>query len=271
MLLACGLILLVGVGVGVVSLHSGRATATARDSAAVTPPSPPSSRTSPSQASPIRVVGLGDSVTAGANCDCDDYVTGFARLLAQQRHVRVRTANEGESGSTSPDLLADLAHDQSVRSQVRDADVVVITTGANDLYPALQKWQSGDCDTDCSTPEIDTMSDDLTQVLQLVRTLAGHQVRILVTGYWNVFADGDVAKNQEKSGYLDWSDQVTRAANIAIQADTQRYGDTYVDLYTPFKGDGDHDPTGLLADDGDHPDPTGTALISQTVLAAYDR
>lgn len=269
MLVVCGLVLLVGIAViNVVSLGSARVVAGPTGDRA-TGASPSSASQSPP--SPVRVVGLGDSVTAGASCDCDDYVTGFGRLLARQQHVRVSTANEGQSGSTSPDLLADLSHDQGLRSRVRDADVVVITTGANDLYPALQEWRSGDCNTDCSTSEIDTMSVDLTQVLQLVRALAGTRVRIMVTGYWNVFTDGDVANREEKSGYLDWSDRVTRAANAAIGADTRRYGATYVDLYTPFKDNGEHDPTGLLADDGDHPDPAGTALISQAVLAAYDR
>ena len=248
------------------ALRSGGARAAATSTPPLLPPP-----TSGSPVGPIRVVGLGDSVTAGANCDCDDYVTGFGRLLAQQQHRRVHTSNDGASGSTSPDLLNDLRQDQSLRSQVRQADVVVITTGANDLYPALRAWRSGSCDSDCYTPDVEAMRDELSQVLQLVTTLAGDQAGVLVTGYWNVFTDGDVAKSAEKSGYLDWSDRVTRDANAAITADTRRYGATYVDLYTPFKGDGERDPTGLLADDGDHPDSAGTALISRAVLAAYDR
>ena len=266
--------LLIVSAVSVLSLRSAHGTAgTARirdaHSAVTSTPTPRAASSSPTD--PIRVVGLGDSVTAGANCDCDDYVTGFGRLLARQQHRRVITSNDGASGSTSPDLRNDLRQDQGLRAQLGRADVVVITTGANDLYPALQAWRSGRCDSDCYTPEVETMRDDLTQVLQLVRALAGDQARVLVTGYWNVFTDGDVAKSAEKSGYLDWSDRVTQDANAAITVDTRRYGATYVDLYTPFKGAGERDPTGLLADDGDHPDPAGTALISRAVLAAYDR
>ena len=48
-----------------------------------------------------------------------------------------------------------------------------------------------------------------------------------------------------------------------------RHSDTYVDIYTPFKGaDGSTDDTALLADDGDHPNAAGHQLIATALLAA---
>jgi len=50
------------------------------------------------------------------------------------------------------------------------------------------------------------MRQDLNRVLGTVGGLTGGRARVLVTTYWNVFADGDVARTAERAGYLAWSD-----------------------------------------------------------------
>ena len=240
---------------------------------AAAPLTPASPSAKPTPRGTLRVVGLGDSVTSGEHCACDDYVTGFGQLLAQRTGTKVHATDDGESGSTSEGLADELtghdSDDRALQSDVADADVVVVTMGANDLTPALTAWRAGACDASCYDPDVTSMRSDLGRVLDRVQTLAGGHARVLVTTYWNVFTDGDVARTAERSGYLGWSDAVTRAANAAITAVADAHAATLVDLYAPFKGDGGQDPTDLLAPDGDHPDSSGTALISRTVLAAY--
>ncbi|HEY5821926.1 MAG TPA: GDSL-type esterase/lipase family protein, partial [Propionibacteriaceae bacterium] len=173
---------------------------------------------------------------------------------------------------TTSDLLDDLEHDRRTRTAVRAADVVVVTIGANDLAPALETWRSSDCPAGCYTPQVAAMGRRLGQVVAAVDAVhPGHHPTVLVTNYWNVFRDGDVGRRAEDDGYLDWSDAVTRVADAAICRSASLGGARCVDLYTPFKGDGSGDPTSYLADDGDHPNAAGTALISRTVLAALDR
>ena len=263
-LMALGAVLLAGPSPGAV--WAARAATPAAPTLA--PPSTPAPTATPG---PLRVVGLGDSVTSGEHCDCDDYVTGFGKLLAARIGTAVRTVDDGESGSTSPDLAADLSGDRGLRRDVASADVVVVTMGANDLTPALHAFRDGGCDAGCYDPELNQMGHDLGTVVNRISTLSGGHARVLVTNYWNVFGDGDVARRDEAAGYLAWSDQVTRAANAAICATASQRGATCVDLYTPFKGDGSDNATGLLASDGDHPDADGTAAISRAVLAAYTR
>lgn len=245
--------------------------ALARQPSSASPsPSPTPTPTPSPTPSSLRVVGLGDSVTSGEHCSCDDYVTGFGRLLATREGITVHVTNDGVSGSTSDGLADQLASDHGLRSDVAHADVVVVTMGANDLAPALAAWRKGSCPASCSDPQVASMQADLDRVLDAVRSLGGERSRLLVTTYWNVFTDGDVARKAERSGYLAWSDALTRKANTAIAAVAASHGATLVDLYAPFKGDGSKDPTDLLASDGDHPDGAGTALISQAVLAAYE-
>lgn len=237
------------------------------------PATTPSAAPSGTTPATLRVVGLGDSVTSGEHCDCDDYVTGFGHLLAARTGGKVHVTDDGESGSTSEDLADELTanddDDRVLQADVTDADVVVVTMGANDLAPALDAWRAGSCDASCTDPEVASMRSDLDRVLDRVQALTGGHARVLVTTYWNVFTDGDVARSAERSGYLAWSDALTREANAAITAVADAHAATLVDLYAPFKGDGSGDPTNLLASDGDHPDAAGTALISRTVLAAY--
>jgi lysophospholipase L1-like esterase len=115
------------------------------------------------------------------------------------------------------------------------------------------------------------MSNRLLALVDQVRALhTDGPTQILVTDYWNVFTDGQVARRAEDTGYLAWSDRVTQASNTAICQAAARSESTCVDLYHPFKPDPGADPTNLLSDDGDHPNAAGTALISRTVLAAAD-
>jgi len=88
-----------------------------------------------------------------------------------------------------------------------------------------------------------------------------------VTGYWNVFLDGAVGRARG-AAYVTGSDALTRAVNAGIAAAAERTGATYVDVYRPFKGDGDVDCTPLLAADGDHPDARGHRVIAEALLAA---
>jgi len=211
------------------------------------------------------VVGLGDSVMAAGNCGCDGIVDAVAdSLVASQGHDVART-NFGANGLTAAQLRAELASDQDLRSVVASADVVVVTIGANDLVPLVGEWsdESG-CAADCFAPVVGADLTDVETLISDVRTI-NPGGRILVTGYWNVFEDG---QNAPGEAYREFGDSVTRAFNTDLQDVCRRVEATYVDLYEPFKGAGDVDPTALLAGDADHPNAQGYAVITQAVLAA---
>lgn len=214
-----------------------------------------------------RVTGLGDSVTAGSACDCDDFVQQYARLASRATGVRVTATNLGVPGQTSTDL-ADLVHRPDVARQVAASDIVLVTTGANDLADALGRWRDGSCALDCFENRLPAITADVASVVAEVRRLrAGLPTEILVTDYWNVFVDGEVGAALG-ADYVALSDRVTRMANTAICAGATRGGGTCIDLYAPFKGDdGSRDPTDLLADDGDHPSADGHRTIAEALAA----
>ena len=79
---------------------------------------------------------------------------------------------------------------------------------------------------------------------------------------------GAVARADGGQEQIDWSSEVTKAANLAIANAASSSGDLTVDLVKPFKNGGDEDPTPLLADDGDHPNAAGVKAIVAANMAA---
>lgn len=231
--------------------------------------SPPASR-SPSASptatpGPYRVVGLGDSVPAGTACGCTTYVTLVAQKAAGAAGRTAEVSNLAQPGLTTSGLAAELRQ-STVRDAVDQADLVIVTIGANDFDESLltaDRCQPAAA-LSCYQSTLAQQRTLLSGVLAQIDALHPHTV--LVTGYWNVFLDGAVGRAKGAT-YVQGSDALTRADNAVIAAVAAGQGDRYVDIYTPFKGGG-RDDTGLLAADGDHPDAAGHQLIARTLLAA---
>jgi lysophospholipase L1-like esterase len=229
------------------------------------PATPPASAAPAAEAPPVQtVVGLGDSVPAGSACGCTDYVS----LLARQLGAKVTSTNLAVPGQTTSGLLDQLSSAQ-VRTALAGADVVVVTIGANDV----EGTDPSDCDGDdgptCYKDDLAALTGNLDRIATAVARLTTRPgARVLLTGYWNVFLDGAVARSQGAS-YVKIADAVTREVNSRISSAASAHGAVFVDLFTPFRGaDGSKDCTALLASDGDHPDAAGHVLIARTLLAA---
>jgi lysophospholipase L1-like esterase len=236
---------------------------------ATPPPTPIPKPPSPTPLAPLHVVGIGDSVMAGTNCNCESIMTGFAHAIADRTGRHVTATNLGVSGYTTTDLLDQLHHDANARREVAKADIVIVIIGANDLGSAFDSWNQSDCDASCYQPRVDAMGTRLASVLNLVRSLRARQpMTVLVDNYWNVFTDGAVARADGGQKQIDWSADVTKAANLAIAKAARSSGDLTVDLVKPFKNRGDEDPTPLLASDGDHPNAAGVKAIVAANVAA---
>jgi lysophospholipase L1-like esterase len=229
-------------------------------------------------AAPVQLVGLGDSVTTGTACDCQDFVELYAAGLARRWHHVVQATNLGRPGLTSAELRTRLQDDASERALVGAADVVIVTIGANDLVPALRAWDSGSgrdeaaCGGTCDTGDLDRVGQDVEGILGAISKLRGDRpTLVLVTTYWNVFEDGDVAAAERGPDFLRWTDGLTQRLNARIERAAGAEGATLVDLYAPFKAGGHGNPTALLADDGDHPNAAGHRIIASALLAATPR
>ncbi len=216
---------------------------------------------------PVTIVGLGDSVTAGSACDCRDFVYRYGDIVRARTGRAAVVHNLGEGGQTSTGLLRELSAANAMSRQVAAANVVLVTIGANDFYPEFAKRRAVGCDRSCWGPRATLVGKNVRAIVTRIRALrSGHHTLILVTNYWNVFEDGQVAIDDYGPTLLAWSDRLTRVANGFICWNARAAGGRCTDLYAPFKAaDGSADPTDLLADDGDHPDAAGHRLIAQAL------
>ncbi|GAA1395513.1 SGNH/GDSL hydrolase family protein [Luteococcus peritonei] len=219
---------------------------------------------------PLHVVGLGDSVMAGTNCDCDPPLLGYQQSLARRSGRPVVAEDETVAGLSAQQLAVNLAQDAELRQQLATADVVLLVVGANDVVDLAGRRSTTGCPASCYQPVVDTMARSLDQVLATLDELRpGRAGTVLVGDYWNVLPDGRKARVVEDAAELAWSHEVTDAVNRAMATVVDRRGMVLVDLLTPFRGgDGSKDPSGLLADDGDHPNAEGVKLLVTTFLAA---
>ncbi len=234
----------------------------------------PSPRASPHPGT-WSIVALGDSVTSGGPCHCSTFPGIYARKLAYARGVHTTSQNLGRSGEDSGRLLAALrARSSREAAAVRGADIDLLTIGANDFSGYYRDVTEGRClgdrRTDCVQDAVLSMERNVEQIIRTIHRLRGTRpTAVLVTGYWNVFEDGAVARRDYPRIGVRATRRLTALANDGIKAAADRAGATYVDLVSPFEGPRTGgDPTGLLGADGNHPNARGQDLIAARLLAA---
>jgi hypothetical protein len=102
---------------------------------------------------PYDYAAFGDSWSSGAHCGgCRTFVTLYGDDLAATTHRRVLFHNLTQTtvpgtgkGETSSSLLSDLRSDPSTRLVAKHAEIIVISSGANDLEPAFDAYGAGTC------------------------------------------------------------------------------------------------------------------------------
>ncbi len=216
----------------------------------------------------LSVLALGDSVTSGYHCYCDAFPAEYGDLLAQRTGTGVTVHNFGVGGLDSEGLLEELDRSSSQMARAAtDADYVLLTIGANDFAGHEDDVTAGRCSTECVSEEMAGLTRNLRRILDRITELDTHRTpEILVTGYWNVFKDGQVARDLYPLQGQNATQALTLATNQVIAAAAQAAHATYVDVFTPFETA--PDITNLLAPDGDHPNAAGHALIADLLLKA---
>ena len=192
------------------------------------------------------VVTLGDSVAAGAECDCDP----FPALYAKGQHAI--DVNLAESGATAADVRDELPDDSAALSRAAE---VLIMIGANDVADTID-------DPTTYSAAAAGVQDDVTATIAGIEK--SHSVPVIVLGYWNVVLDGQVGQETYGPDGVRAAAQATSMINnaLAAAASTNTKAE-YITTEPAFHGDdGTHDPTDLLASDGDHPNAAGQAAIA---------
>ncbi|GBG94869.1 lipase [Ligilactobacillus salitolerans] len=88
----------------------------------------------------IKVVGLGDSLTYGVGDTSGrgGYVYLLQQKLLKHDAKKVAVSNFGKTGDTTTEIQTRLNNQTEIRQRLKNADVITITAGGNDLMHVLQ-------------------------------------------------------------------------------------------------------------------------------------
>ena len=88
-------------------------------------------------------VALGNSIPAGYGVNRQSYVTYYAEFIEDDMGVQVVVHNYSIPGQTTKQLLRSLQNDQQLRDAIKEAEVITIWTGWNDICPLIGSSRFG--------------------------------------------------------------------------------------------------------------------------------
>lgn len=140
-----------------------------------------SARASAAQPPVWNVVALGDSDTTGQGDSTSlGWVGRYARLLRQERGLKVVVTNLAVEGKSSSDLLAQLRSDATTRAAVKKAQVVLIGIGGADLNKGDARLEAGACKAEaCYAADLRVFGRNLAATADLVRKLRSSHEAVL--------------------------------------------------------------------------------------------
>jgi lysophospholipase L1-like esterase len=200
----------------------------------------PSSPSSAASTAPARtMVAFGDSWPFGAHCNgC----TPFPDLYAAALDTEAPTGftNLTENGGTSDSLLSEIQSFAPYRNAIADADVIVISIGANDLEPALASYGGDTCGPPkglgCFREVADAWGRNMDAILTEFDELRGGRptaVRVLTQA---IEADPNLTFMFGESFLLDQGAQIVAWQKQEFCRAAARHHDRCVDLRPVLNG-----------------------------------
>lgn len=216
----------------------------------------------------INYVVLGDSVALGVNpygevgYSYTDYIRDY---LDSNNRLKSYIKDFAVSGYTTRNILDDLYNNKEVsvddityniRHELREADLVTISIGANDFIKDLSLNNLDLDNIDKYKEKVDEVIEDIDLVLSEVRKYAKKD--IVVVGYYNPFT---VLFNSYESSL----DKIFKYIDLEYFKVCSKYSSSYISLYSLFK-----DNPSFLSNPFDiHPNLNGYKAISQLIINEY--
>jgi len=132
----------------------------------------------------LRIVVIGDSLARGTGDESGKGIPGNLEDEFRQRSVTAEVKNYGVAGATTSDVAGKL-NDDTIRSDIANADAIVLSVGANNVFQDPEARARAIRDRDVYAQEI------LGQVASVVGELRGinPDAEILLLGGYNPLPD----------------------------------------------------------------------------------
>ncbi|WP_117168353.1 SGNH/GDSL hydrolase family protein [Paraliobacillus sediminis] len=200
-----------------------------------------------------KIVAIGDSLTQGVgdSADNDGYVGRIEDAFSNEDQ-RVSIDNFGKRGNRSDQLLKRL-EDEEIRSSLEEADMILLTIGANDIMKVV-KSNFMSLNEEPFIAERSAYEQRLQEIIDIMLDLSP-DAEIYLIGFFNPF-EGYFDDIEELDGIL------TDFNTTGKQLTTEKQQTHYIPTNDLFQ----IEDVDLLADDNFHPNATGYTLIAERIL-----
>ncbi|MGW8752390.1 SGNH/GDSL hydrolase family protein [Bacillus wiedmannii] len=156
----------------------------------------------------LQIVSLGDSLTRGVgDKEGIGYIGRMKEDLQKDYKQKVALTNLAVSGAKMPDLLKQMKS-SGAQYSIKQADVIVLTIGGNDLFPG---WESlGKVDLETYRPDTETFQNEAKKIIEEIRKL-NTDSPIFWLGLYNPFEDVEDLKGSSNI-VVDWNASLEKLA-----------------------------------------------------------
>ncbi|MCU5239937.1 SGNH/GDSL hydrolase family protein [Bacillus cereus] len=156
----------------------------------------------------LQIVSLGDSLTRGVgDKEGIGYVGRMKEDLQKDYKQKIALTNLAVSGAKMPDLLKQI-QSNGAQYSIKQADVIVLTIGGNDLFPG---WESlGKIDLETYRPDTETFQNEAKKIIEEIRKL-NTDSPIFWLGLYNPFEDVEDLKGSSNI-VVDWNASLEKLA-----------------------------------------------------------
>ncbi|MCU4930371.1 SGNH/GDSL hydrolase family protein [Bacillus cereus] len=156
----------------------------------------------------LQIVSLGDSLTRGVgDKEGIGYIGRMKEDLQKDYKQKIALTNLAVSGAKMPDLLKQI-ESNGAQYSIKQADVIVLTIGGNDLFPG---WESlGKIDLETYRPDTETFQNEAKKIIEEIRKL-NTDSPIFWLGLYNPFEDVEDLKGSSNI-VVDWNASLEKLA-----------------------------------------------------------
>jgi lysophospholipase L1-like esterase len=201
----------------------------------------------------LRIVSIGDSLTQGVGDETESggYV-GILDHTFEDQKLNITIENFGKKGNRTDQLLKRLEK-KEIKSSIKDANIVLITIGANDIMKVVKNnWTN--LNMEPFQEEKIKYVERLTSIFNKIIEI-NPDAEIYLIGFYNPFERyfGEI----EQLGMImeSWND-----AGMTVTEDFQNVN--FIPIYDLFSTTDEN----LLAEDHFHPNTKGYKLMAKRVL-----
>jgi lysophospholipase L1-like esterase len=200
-----------------------------------------------------KMVSIGDSLTQGVGDETESggYV-GILNHTFEDNHMNISIENFGKRGNRTDQLLARLENEE-ISSAIKDADIVLITIGANDIMKVVRNNYTN-LNIEPFQEEKIKYIERLTAIFYKINEL-NPDTQIYLIGFYNPF--------ERYFGDIEQLDMILNDWNQAGETVTEEFENVY---YIPTEDIFSNSTINLLAEDNFHPNTSGYKLMAQRVL-----